>query len=158
MGNEQHDFLPEMGDQGEAQAGPSWASSKWPLVGGESEDDLTQALDPSVMKLVVAEAAKKAGKEMDEDALQRAADDSNRAMMLIRTFRVRGHLAANLDPLGLSHRETPEDLTLEWHGFAGQEDREVYVGGVLGYDWVTVGELYARLREIYAGHRVAPVT
>ncbi|NVD44076.1 2-oxoglutarate dehydrogenase E1 component [Qipengyuania atrilutea] len=151
MGNEQHDFLPEMGDQGEAQAGPSWARAKWPLVGGESEDDLTQALDPSAMKLVVAEAAKKAGKVMDEDALQRAADDSNRAMMLIRTFRVRGHLAANLDPLGLSHRDIPEDLTLAGHGFDGDESLEVYIGGVFGFGWVAIGELYSALRTTYCG-------
>jgi 2-oxoglutarate dehydrogenase E1 component len=32
----------------------------------------------------------------------KAAGDSIRAMLLIRTYRVRGHLAANLDPLGLS--------------------------------------------------------
>ena len=34
---------------------------------------------------------------------RRAADDSIRAMMLIRSYRVRGHLAAKLDPLGLAH-------------------------------------------------------
>jgi 2-oxoglutarate dehydrogenase E1 component len=31
--------------------------------------------------------------------------DSIRAMMLVRTYRVRGHLAANLDPLGLSKQD-----------------------------------------------------
>jgi len=31
--------------------------------------------------------------------------------MLIRTYRVRGHLAADLDPLGLSKQELPADLT-----------------------------------------------
>ena len=43
----------------------------------------------------------------DPDAIRRAADDSIRAMMLIRTYRVRGHLAATLDPLGLHHSELP---------------------------------------------------
>ena len=72
-------------------------------------------------------------------------------MLLVRLYRVRGHLAADLDPLGLSHRDIPEDLTLEWHEFTGQEDREVYVGGVFGFEWVTVGELYRVLRETYCG-------
>ena len=43
----------------------------------------------------------------DPDAVRRAADDSIRAMMLIRSYRVRGHLAAKLDPLGLAHHEVP---------------------------------------------------
>ena len=54
-------------------------------------------------------------------------------MMLIRTYRVRGHLAANLDPLGLSKRELPADLTPEYHGFSDADlDRTVYLGGALG--------------------------
>jgi 2-oxoglutarate dehydrogenase E1 component len=73
-------------------------------------------------------------------------------MLLVRLYRVRGHLAANLDPLGLSHREVPEDLTLEWHGFGGQEDREVYVGGVFGFEWVSIGELFDVLRATYCGN------
>ena len=39
--------------------------------------------------------------------VRRAADDSIRAMMLIRTYRVRGHLAAKLDPLGLASQRVP---------------------------------------------------
>jgi hypothetical protein len=74
--------------------------------------------------------------------------DSIRAMMLIRTYRVRGHLAADLDPLGLSKRKLPADLTPEYHGFTGEAlDREVYVGGNLGLDWVTPRELVQILRK-----------
>jgi len=46
----------------------------------------------------------------------------------------------------------PEDLTLEWHGFDGQEGREVYVGGVFGFEWVKVSELYDALRATYCGN------
>ena len=72
-------------------------------------------------------------------------------MLLVRLYRVRGHLAADLDPLGLTERKMPEDLTLEWHGFGGQEDREVYVGGVFGFEWVTVSELHLALKTTYCG-------
>ncbi|MDN3645065.1 2-oxoglutarate dehydrogenase E1 component [Pontixanthobacter aestiaquae] len=151
MGNESHDFSP--GDPStEPQKGPSWDNPRWPLVGGESADEFTQALDPTTMKLAVKEAAKTSGKVMDAAAIEEAAGDSIRAMLMIRLYRVRGHLAADLDPLGLSHRDVPEDLTLEWHGFAGQEDKEVYVGGVFGYEWVKAGELFNVLRRTYCGH------
>ncbi len=104
------------------------------------------------MVAVVKEAAAKAGKPTDSASVEAACRDSIQAMLLIRLYRVRGHLAANLDPLGLSHRETPEDLTLEWHGFAGKEDLEVFVGGVFGFEWVKVGALFKVLRDTYCGH------
>jgi len=155
MGNESHEFSPpeSWGDpSAEAQQGPSWGNPRWPLVGGESEDEFTQALDPTAMKLAVKAAARKSGKVMDAAAIEEAAGDSIRAMLMVRLYRVRGHLAANLDPLGLTHREVPEDLTLEWHGFAGQEGKEVYVGGVFGFEWVKAGELFDVLRRTYCGH------
>ena len=151
MGNENQSFIPELSDQEGPQPGPSWANPNWLSEVADSGADLVQALDPTQMKLAVQQAAKAAGKPVDDKALEKASDDSNRAMMLVRSFRVRGHLAANLDPLGLSHRELPDDLTLAWHGFEGQEDLEVFVGGVLGFGWVTVGDLYDRLREVYCG-------
>jgi 2-oxoglutarate dehydrogenase E1 component len=152
MGNESHDFLPELGDQEAPQQGPSWGNPKWLAEVVDSGADLTAALDPTQMRMAVAQAAEKAGKQLDPKAIEQAADDSIRAMLLVRLYRVRGHLAANLDPLGLSHREVPEDLTLEWHGFDGQEAREVYVGGVFGFEWVKVSELYDALRATYCGN------
>ncbi len=150
MGNESHDF--DITASEGPQAGPSWANPHWPLVGGESEDDLTQALDPTAMKLAVKEAAVKSGKVLDEAAIEKAAGDSIRAMLLIRTYRVRGHLAADLDPLGLSQRDLPDDMKLEWHGFTGKAlDEKVYLGGTLGLDWATPRELVEVLRTNYCG-------
>ena len=84
------------------QAGPSWASSRWPVSDPAAEDDLTRALDPMALKLEIARAQKKDAPKLDEAALEQAAADSIRAMLLIRTYRVRGHLTADLDPLGLA--------------------------------------------------------
>ena len=151
MGNENLDFLPEMGDQDGPQPGPSWGNPRWPMSSPDAEGDLTQALDPTAMKLAIKEAARKTGKQIDQSSLEQAANDSIKAMLLIRLYRVRGHLAADLDPLGLHHREEPEDLSLEWHGFAGQEDKQVFVGGLMGFEWVTIGELYHTLRATYCG-------
>src|SRR6478609_9719794 len=149
MGNEAQTFLPELGPQEGPQPGPSWANPRWPLDDG---GDLTQAMDPTAMKLAVKEAAARAGKPVDDAAIERAAGDSIRAMMLVRTYRVRGHLAANLDPLGLTKIELPEDLTPEYHGFTGDGlDRPVYLGGTLGFEWATVRQLVDTLRANYCG-------
>jgi 2-oxoglutarate dehydrogenase E1 component len=149
MGNEAHDFLPELTDQEAAPQAPSWANPRWPL--GGSEDDLTAALDPTAMKLVVEKAAAKAGKPVDAASIQQAADDSIRAMLMIRTYRVRGHLAADLDPLGLAQRDLPDDLKLSWHFPDDALDRQVYIGGNLGRDWITPRELCDLLRANYCG-------
>src|SRR5690554_2174221 len=149
MGNEAQNFLPELTAPDGPQPGPSWQRARWPLDDG---GDLTQALDPTAMKLAVKEASAKAGKPVDEAAVERAAADAIRAMMLVRTYRVRGHLAADLDPLGLAERELPDDLKLDWHGFSGEAlEREVYVGGTLGLDWVTPRQLVDILRKNYCG-------
>ena len=137
-------------DVDEVQAGPSWAPKNWPLI---DSDDLTAALDPQQMQVAVKAAAAKAGAPLSNAEVERAANDSIRAMMLIRTYRVRGHLAANLDPLGLSTRELPADLTPEYHGFVGaDQDRPVWIGGTLGLEKATIREIVAILRANYCGN------
>ena len=143
------DFDPAEGPQ----QGPSWQRGNWPLA---DSDDLTAALDPMQMqaavKAAVRDASAKAGKPVDEAAIARAADRSIRAMMLIRTYRVRGHLAADLDPLGLSQQELPADLTPEYHGFTGSElDEPVFLGGTMGFESATVRQLIDTLRANYCG-------
>ncbi|MBO9603235.1 MAG: 2-oxoglutarate dehydrogenase E1 component [Novosphingobium sp.] len=148
MGNEFQDFTAE---EGVPQAGPSWQRAAWPLA--EAADDLTRALDPTAMKLAVKAAAAKAGAPVDERAVEQAADASIRLVMLVRTYRVRGHLAADLDPLGASQQELPADLTPEYHGFTGEAlDKKVYMGGTLGVEWATPRETVEILRRNYCGH------
>ncbi|MEO8723733.1 MAG: 2-oxoglutarate dehydrogenase E1 component [Sphingobium sp.] len=134
----------------EVEQGPSWARANWPML---DTDDLTAALDPTQMAVAVKAAAKTSGSALSEAEVTQAASDSIRAMMLLRTYRVRGHLAANLDPLGLTKHELPADLTPEYHGFSGTAlDRKVYLGGVLGLEYATVRELVGILRANYCGH------
>ncbi len=133
----------------EPREGPSWQRSNWPL---DVADDLNAALDPTRMAVEVKAAAEAKGTPLSPKEIEKAAADSIRAMMLIRTYRVRGHLASNLDPLGLSKRELPADLTPEYHGFAEADlDREVFLGGNLGVDYATVRDLVTMLRTDYCG-------
>ncbi|MFZ5748316.1 MAG: 2-oxoglutarate dehydrogenase E1 component [Pseudomonadota bacterium] len=137
-------------------SGPSWARSNWPL---SDTDALTAALDPTQMdpapKPAKGGAAPKPATPpaLSAEAVAQAADASIRAMMLIRTYRVRGHLAANLDPLGLTHRELPADLTPEYHGFSGAElDKKIFLGGALGLQSATMREIVDILRANYCGN------
>ncbi len=140
------------------EAGPSWERAGWPV---EELDALNLGLDPtqatietaieSVRAAVTEQAA--ADGASDPEAIRRAADDSIRAMMLVRTYRVRGHLAARLDPLGLHRSELPADLTPAYHGFTDADlDRPIYICGVLGFAQATVREIIRVLQETYCGH------
>ncbi|MHA7818691.1 MAG: 2-oxoglutarate dehydrogenase E1 component [Erythrobacter sp.] len=155
MGEEPQDFMPAMTDQEGPQPGPSWGNPKWLAEVADADADLASAMDPTQMRLAakeaVGKAAQSAGKPSDPASIEKAAQLSISAMQLVRLYRVRGHLAADLDPLGVSSKrgETPADLTLEFHGLAGKENEKVYVGGVLGMEWTTVGALHERLKVVY---------
>jgi 2-oxoglutarate dehydrogenase E1 component len=138
---------------GNREQGPSWARDNWPVV---ELDPVNAGLDPTLMEIaapVARQAKAEAAAAGKSDAeVEQAAQDSIRAMMLIRTYRVRGHLAADLDPLRLTERELPADLTPEFHGFGpGSLDRKVFMGGTLGFQWATVRELVDVLRANYCG-------
>ena len=137
----------------EREQGPSWARDNWPVI---ELDDVNAGLDPTLMTIATvtakaSEAAAASGASGEE--IERAAQDSINAMMLIRTYRVRGHLAADLDPLGLVKRDMPADLTPEFHGFSGAAlDRPVWLGGALGLEKASVREIVEILRRNYCGH------
>ena len=151
MGQDTHQFDRDPA-QDEPQAGPSWASARWPVTDAGAGDELTRALDPMALKLEIAKATPKNAPKLDEAALEQAAQDALRAMLLIRTYRVRGHLTADLDPLGLARQHLPADLMPEYHGFVGAAlDRKIFLGGVLGLDWATPREIVAILQRNYCG-------
>jgi 2-oxoglutarate dehydrogenase E1 component len=135
-----------------SEPGPSWARPNWPLT---ELDDINLGLDPTqatIESFKKAAAAQAATGTADPDAIRRAAEDSLRAMMLIRTYRVRGHLAAKLDPLGLHHSAIPADLTPAYHGFSDADlDRPIWIGGTLGLERGTIRQIVAILQENYCG-------
>ncbi len=93
---------------------------------------------------------------VDEAALKRRLDDSLHAVQLTHSYRVRGHLEAKLDPLGLQKLRSHPDLDPASYGFGGDAlDRVVdlgdAVGKLLGKRAATVGELVAALRQSYCG-------
>jgi 2-oxoglutarate dehydrogenase E1 component len=134
------------------EQGPSWARPNWPIA---ELDEMNLGLDPTQATIETfrkTAAGQAAATTADPDAIRRAAEDSLRAMMLIRTYRVRGHLAARLDPLGLHHNTVPADLTPAYHGFSDADlDRPIWIGGVLGLERATVREIVAALQADYCG-------
>ncbi len=86
------------------------------------------------------------------EQVRAAALDSLRALMLIRAYRVRGHLEAKLDPLGLQLPKTHAELDPASYGFGpGDLDRPIFIDNVLGRESATVREIMGIIRASYCG-------
>jgi len=90
-----------------------------------------------------------------EDLLgvKQSAKDSIRASTLMRAYRIRGHLLANLDPLGLLQREEHPELKPETYGLnKNDENRKIFLDGTLGLDSSSLQEIIKSVKEIYCGN------
>ena len=82
--------------------------------------------------------------------IQSAVKDSIRAIQLIRAYRVRGHLEADLDPLGLRAKEIHPELDPGHYGFAPKDyDRPIRLDGVLGMEEANLNQIMQALKTIY---------
>ncbi len=82
--------------------------------------------------------------------VQSAAKDSIRALMLIRSYRVRGHLQANLDPLGLQPKPPHPELDYRTYGFTEADiDRPIFINMVLGRQTATIREIAEIVKKTY---------
>ncbi|MGA2045681.1 MAG: 2-oxoglutarate dehydrogenase E1 component [Roseiarcus sp.] len=137
--------------------GASWKRPNWPPT---PRGELISALDgdwPVAEKIIAeklrARAAPAAeGVALSEADLQRATRESVRALMMIRAFRMRGHLHANLDPLGLEPQKDHEELHPSNYGFSEADyGRRIFIDHVLGLEFATIPEMLAILRRTYCG-------
>jgi 2-oxoglutarate dehydrogenase E1 component len=145
-------FFEGLADSGAPTAkGPSWRRRDWPpAVNGE----LIAALDgdwPRAEQALQAKIGARApGASVEE--VRQATKDSLRALMLIRAFRIRGHLIADLDPLGLQPKTVHPELDPKTLGFSEDDmDRPIFIDHVLGLETATLREILEILRRTYCG-------
>ncbi len=87
-------------------------------------------------------------RELENDLV--STDDSVKAIALIRAYRIRGHLIANLDPLGMMERKYLEDLNPADHGFEKKDyNKKIYVGKYMRGGFSSVNEILAFFKKIY---------
>jgi 2-oxoglutarate dehydrogenase E1 component len=86
------------------------------------------------------------------DQARAATVTSLRALMLIRSYRVRGHLEAQLDPLGLQTPHKHAELDPATYGFTDADlDKPIFIDNVLGRETATLREIMQILRQTYCG-------
>jgi len=133
-------------------AGPAWKRSDWPL---DLNSDLTSALtgdwgEPSASAKTAGRPVTQNGAAVSGHDVQQATKDSLRALMLIRAYRMRGHLIADLDPLGISKKDPHPELDPATYGFTPEDmDRDIFIDGVLGLETATLTQILAIVRRTY---------
>ena len=143
---------------GNSSQKPSWTRQDWPQ---QPNDEFTGALtsewgDDSEIAIRANEAinakANAANFTLSDEAVERAVLDSIRAIMIIRAHRIRGHLVADLDPLGLRDEAIHPELDPKSYGFTEEDlDRPIFIDNVLGLQIASMREIIDLVRRTYCG-------
>ena len=82
--------------------------------------------------------------------VEKEKEQSVKAIALIRAYRIRGHLIANLDPLGMMERKYLEDLHPSDHGFKKEDyNKKIYIGAYMDKGYATINEILSFFRKTY---------
>ena len=122
------------------EAVPDWGAGPSKIVG---------ANDPEASIKAVAKGIA-GNRDLMAGDVRSATLDSLRAIMLIRAYRIRGHLLATLDPLKLAEEEIHPELDPATYGFNEEDfDRPIFINYVLGLEIATLSEILSVLRKTY---------
>ena len=136
----------------EARGAP-WKRKDWPIA---ANGELVSALDGDWAAVEthvgrqIRTGAQVRGVEVADEHVQQATRDSVRALMMIRAYRMRGHLHAQLDPLGIADQRDHEELHPASYGFSEADyDRQIFLDKVLGLEFATIPQMLAILKRTY---------
>ncbi|MBK8838738.1 MAG: 2-oxoglutarate dehydrogenase E1 component [Hyphomonadaceae bacterium] len=136
-------------DATHAAKGPEW---KEPLK--HQNGELVSALDGNwgVEPKKEPKKAPQVGPTLAPQDLAQQVQDSIRALMMIRAYRIRGHLAAHLDPLNLVKIDDHPELDPKTYGFGPKDmDRRIYIDNVMGLEYATPRQMVDILKRTYCG-------
>jgi len=85
-----------------------------------------------------------------KDNYEKEKEQSVKAIAMIRAYRIRGHLIANLDPLEMMKRKYLYELHPSDHGFKKEDyNKKIYLGAYLDRGYGNIKELLSFLRKTY---------
>ncbi len=120
-----------------------------PAVGGGERAHLTLRDEIAARARVPRLAASPSARDQGDAAKQASVS------RLIQIWINRGHLVARLDPLGLTQRERPRLLELDYFGLSSSDLDTEFLTGSRTEDAIAarmkLRDIYAQLEEIYAG-------
>jgi len=124
--------------------GPSWSPKK---------NNISQIID----KVKISAEDNFTKKELlsngdlaTRDGYEKEKEQSVKAIALIRAYRIRGHLIANLDPLGMMERKYLNELQPSNHGFQKEDyNKKIYLREYIDSKYATINEILSFLKKTY---------
>ncbi|MDP2620129.1 MAG: 2-oxoglutarate dehydrogenase E1 component [Hyphomicrobiales bacterium] len=143
----------ERADVAAEARGPRWKRPDWPVaLNGELVAAFDSNWEPVERELGarIEAGAQARGVEITQADILQATRDSVRALMMIRAYRVRGHLYADLDPLRLELPKHHAELDPASYGFTDADrDRPIFLDKVLGLEFASIRQMLAILKRTY---------
>ena len=134
--------LDELSSEHFEEKSPSWGKPKSRVIGANDPDASIKAVAKGIA----------GNRDLLAGDVRSATLDSLRAIMLIRAYRIRGHLLAKLDPLNLQDEEIHPELDPETYGFSSEDyDRPIFINYVLGLEIASLNEILTILKATYCG-------
>ena len=134
--------LDELSSEHFEEKSPSWGKPKSRVIGANDPDASIKAVAKGIA----------GNRDLLAGDVRSATLDSLRAIMLIRAYRIRGHLLAKLDPLNLQDEEIHPELDPETYGFSSEDyDRPIFINYVLGLEIASLNEILTILKATYSG-------
>ena len=145
-------YFQGLGEQGlsptQLGRGPAWKRDSKP---GLPADEITGALSGQTAPLPKPAKPGAKGAPTGENA-RAVAQDSIRAIQLVRAYRIIGHLEADLDPLKITPRTPHPQLDPAFYGFHDAEmDKPIFIDGVMGVESASPRQIVDLLKRTYCG-------
>ena len=130
----------------------SWEPNK--LKSYSSIDpDIYEKFIPEKLNYVLEEKIKTENNASSIEGSEISTKDSVRAIMMIRAYRIRGHLNADLDPLQLLKKEYASELDPKTYGFSDKDlNKKIFLDDVLGLKYATLKEILEILNRTYCSN------
>lgn len=143
-------FIEEMYEQ--YLVNPDSVDADWKTYFDASKGREAGDVPHSVIAESVSQAIKQSANN-ESIAASGPSDERERNVgRLITAFRSRGHMGADIDPLGLLVKPDAPDLTLGFHRLSEADANvEFSTGGVGGKSRMKLGDLFALLKATYTG-------
>jgi len=120
--------------------GPSWS----PRKNNNLKNNLYQKDISKNQKQLVGKMS------ITQENYEKEKEQSVKAIALVRAYRIRGHLIADLDPLRMMERKYLEDLHPADHGFKKEDyNKKIYIGAYMHKGYATINEILSFFRKTY---------
>ena len=120
--------------------GPSWSPKK----------DYLSRKNKEIKNLKKDVQISKNGDLVSQEISEKEKEQSVKAIALIRAYRIRGHLIADLDPLGMMERKYLHELHPADHGFKKEDyNKKIYLHSYMDRGYATINEILTFLRNTY---------